>query len=198
MLSKKYLSGSLPWLYILFSIFLIAGEVKILAQEEANPGMKMVMLYKFAQQIQWENEEEIDTFRIGVFGSEPALLREMKLLESVPLKEKPMQVIRFSRLRDLTSIQILYITKDETSEILRIAELTRGKNTLLISDRCEDQKPIMINLLPLKENKFQFEVNKANIINEKLTVLPELLLGGGNPRMPCKMYCIRSESCMIL
>ena len=116
MFSKKYLSNSLPWLSRLFSVFLIAGEVKILAQKEANPGMKMVMIYKFAQQIQWENEEEIDTFRIGVFGSEPALIREMKLLESVPLKEKPMSVIRFSRLRDLTSTQILYITKNEITK----------------------------------------------------------------------------------
>jgi len=188
MLSKKYLSSILPWLYILFSVFLIAGEAKILAQEDANPGMKMVMIYKFAQQIQWENEEEIDTFRIGILGSEPALLREMKLLESVPLKEKPMSVIQFSKLRDLTSTQILYITNKETSEILRIAELTRGKNTLLISDRCEDQKPIMINFLPLIENKFQFEVNKANIINEKLTVLPELLLGGGTEIDVAELY----------
>jgi signal transduction histidine kinase len=161
---------------------------RIMAQAEINPGMKMVMIYKFAQQIQWENEEDIDTFHIGVYGRDPDLIREMLLLESVPLKGKPISILQFTRLRDIDTTEVLYITRDKNSEIERISSQISGWNTLLISDRCPDQNHIMINFLPMFENKIQFEVNKANILNERLDVLPDLLLLGGTEIDVAELY----------
>ena len=177
---RKYLSITYQLPFFLLILCNFIAVINTQAQEEANPGMKMVMIYKFGQHIQWENEKEIDTFRIGVYGNDPALMNEMMLLESVPLKNKAVSIIQFSRFRDLTMTHILYITNDKNSEIEKIVEKISGNNTLLISDRCENQNPIMINFLPLLKNKLQFEINKANIINERLTVLPELLLLGGS------------------
>ncbi len=141
--------------------------------------MKTFLIYKFSQHVQWENEDKIDTFRIGVFGLDEALMTDILLLESVTLKNKPISIIQFTRLNEITRTHVLYITNDKNSIIERISEKIAGNNTLLISDRCQDQYRIMINFLPLVENKIQFEINKANIIYEKLTVLPELLLLGG-------------------
>jgi len=150
--------------------------------------MKMVMIFKFAQQIQWENEDDIDTFRIGIYGRDPALMAEMRLLESVPLKEKPISIIQFTRFRDIDSTHILFMTTERNSEIERIYELISGNNTLLISERSPDQDHAMINFLPMVENKIQFEVNKANIINERLQVLPDLLLLGGTEIDVAELY----------
>ncbi len=150
--------------------------------------MKMVMIFKFAQQIQWENEDDIDTFRIGVYGRDPALMAEMRLLESVPLKEKPITILQFLRFRDIKSTQVLFITNSKNSEIERISDVISGYNTLLISEYSPDQDNTMINFLPMADNKIQFEVNKANIINEDLKVLPDLLLLGGTEIDVAELY----------
>jgi signal transduction histidine kinase len=176
-------------LHILLAILgaFIQGSA-LRAQGDINPGMKMVMIYKFSQHVEWENEEAIDTFHIGVYGNAPDLMREMLLLESVPLKEKPISIIQFTRFRELDRTHVLYITPDRNSEIERITEKIRGNNTLLITDRHDDQNRIMINFLPLVNNKIQFEVNKANMINAKLGAMPDLLLLGGTEIDVAQLY----------
>ncbi|MFC2115784.1 YfiR/HmsC family protein [Bacteroidota bacterium] len=185
---SKYLFRNYQILLALLILCIPALKEKLNAQDAGNAGMKMVMIYKFAQQIQWENKMEIDTFLIGIYGNEPELIKEMSLLETVPLHNKPTSIVHFPRFRDMNPTHILYITNEKTSEIEEISEKTSGQNTLLISDRCEDQKSIMINFLPLVENKIQFEINKANIINERLNILPELLLLGGTEIDVAELY----------
>ena len=148
------------------------------AQEMTNSSMKTFMIYKFAQHIEWENEAEIDTFKFGVFGADNSFRSELSLLESVPLKNKPVRIIHFSRVNDIGNIQLLFISNDKNPDLDRIVERLSGSNTVLISDRYEKPNKIMINFLPLEENKIQFEINKANMINAGLTVLPESVVTG--------------------
>jgi signal transduction histidine kinase len=168
---NRFLLLGLSWLILLFG--------NLGAQEMTNSSMKTFMIYKFAQQIEWENEEKIDTFHFGVFGADRGLRSELSLLESVPLKNKPIKITHFARVNDIGKTELLYVTYNMNPDIERISDRISGNHTLLISDRSEKPNKIMINFLPLEENKIQFEVNKANIINEGLTVLPELLLLGG-------------------
>lgn len=149
------------------------------AQEITNSSMKTFMLYKFAQHIEWENEAVIDTFRFGIYGADRAFRSELSLLESVPLKNKPIKITHFSRVNEIGKTQVLYITYEQNPDVDRIYDRLSGSGTLLITDRYEKPNRIMINFLPLEENKIQFEVNKANLINEGLTVMPDLLLLGG-------------------
>ncbi|MFC2098828.1 YfiR/HmsC family protein [Bacteroidota bacterium] len=146
------------------------------------------MIYKFAQQVEWQNEEDIDIFQIGIYGNDPDLMREMYLLESVPLKGKAISISQFTRFREIDSTHVLFITSDKNSDIERISERITGNNTLLITDNCPDQHHIMINFLPLVDNKIQFEVNKANMLNENLEALPQLLLLGGTDVDVAELY----------
>ena len=149
------------------------------AQQMTNSSMKTFMIYKFAQHIEWDNEAEIDTFKFGIYGADRAFMSELSLLESVPLKNKPIKISQFSRINDIRETQILYIINDNNPDVDRIYDRLSGNNTLLITDRYEKPNKIMINFLPMEENMIQFEVNKANLINEGLTVMPDLLLLGG-------------------
>ena len=165
----------------------VAGDF-ISAQDKINPGMKMVMIYKFAQHVEWLDEDKIDTFRMAVYGVDPDLLREMYLLESVPIKEKPIRISQYTRFRDLDSVHLLYLTPDRNSDLERVAHSSSGNNTLIITDNSTDQNHIMINFLPLVDNKIQFEVNKANMLNEDLDALPDLLLLGGTEIDVAQLY----------
>ena len=68
-----------------------------------EPGRKAAMIYKFAQQVEWKNEEAIDTFLLGVYGTESNLTSEIKILESLPLKGKPISIVQYSRLNEVSS-----------------------------------------------------------------------------------------------
>ena len=161
---------------------------KLSAQELDYSSMKVFLVRKFAQYVKWENEVNIDTFRIGIFGEDIDLLSDIYLLESFTLKNKPISIIHFKKLNEITRTHLLFITSDKNSGIKRISEKITGNNTLLITDRCKDKILIMINFLPLKENKPDFEINQANIIYENLTVLPDLTLIGGTDIDIAELY----------
>jgi len=158
-------------------IFLAGGD--LLSQELISPLMRKDLIYKFAQHIEWEQEEKIDTFRIGIYGQDPDLLAEIMLLESATLKDKPISIIHFARSSEITKTHLLYFTNDNNIEIQRIVNHIAGNNTLMVSDRSRNQNLIMINFLPLVDGKADFEINKANIINAGLNIMPDLLVEGG-------------------
>jgi signal transduction histidine kinase len=152
---------------------------RLSAQELTDPVIKMGLLHKFAQHIEWPQEEMIDTFRIGIYGQEPELISSLLLLESVELKGRPVSIIRFNRLGNISQTNVLYVARENNAELGRIANRIEGNNTLVVSDRSGKQEQVMINFLPLKDGKADFEINKANIINANLKLTPDLLLLGG-------------------
>jgi signal transduction histidine kinase len=151
----------------------------LLAQDLTSPLIKSGLILKFAQHVEWKQEENIDTFRIGVYGEEPELMANLLLLESVNLKGKPTSIRQFTQLNDISGIHLLYFTREKNSEIQRIANHIAGNQTLMVSDRVRNKKLIMINFLPLLNGKVDFEINKANITKARLDVTPALLLLGG-------------------
>ncbi len=158
------------------------------AQEISDANMKAILIYKFAMYTRWENEENIDKFRIGMYGKDEKLLSELKIMESVELRDKSFEVINFKNITDIDSVQILYVTPSNNIELKRINTLLAGKKTLLVSDQCNNEAIIMINFLPIEGKKVDFAVNKANIYYENLTVLPELLLLGGTEVDIAELY----------
>ncbi len=151
----------------------------LLAQDLTSPLIKSGLILKFAQHVEWKQEENIDTFRIGVYGEEPELMANLLLLESVGIKDKSLIIRQFRQLDDISGVHLLYFTRDKNSEIQRIDNHLFGTQTLMVSDRARNQKLIMINFLPLVDGKVDFELNKTNITNARLTVTPALLLLGG-------------------
>ncbi len=159
---------------VLFLLYTVPG---MLAQDPYPARIKSALILNFSAAVEWENEEEIDTFHIGLYGTEKGLASEMKLMETVALKGKPIVVHQFSRLSEISGIQALYVAIDRNSEIRRIAEAITGKNILLITDQCRDDIHTMINLIPPdKEDRTRFLINKANMILEHLKALPELIV----------------------
>ena len=160
-------------------VFIFLAKGNLLAQELTSPLMKTGLIHKFAQHVEWENEKDIDTFRIGIYGQEPELLAQIMLLNSVKLKGKPVSINHFTRFNEITKTHVLYLVRDKNMELQRIANRISGNNTLIVTDRSRNQQQIMINFLPLVDGKADFEVNKANILNENLSITPALLLLGG-------------------
>lgn len=139
-------------------------------------------IYNFAKNIVWQNEKNISEFSLLVFGNDQNVYNELKKLQGT--KSLRGRLIKVSRLGNVEAINnsyhLIFISKDSENLIPKIISKTENYNTLLITDNYSDQRVVMINFLSKEESKIKFEINKANLLSNNLTVMPELILLGGS------------------
>ncbi len=165
---------SLALISILVSVLYISISFAQTTQKYTVAEVKAAYIYSFAAKyITWENEKNIQEFKIGVFGRDFNVYFELKkLCISRKLKGKPIVVYRFKELKNIEKTQVLYISSESNFEFAQILKKVKGNNTLIITTNCEIEKS-MINFV-YNDTKKSFEVNEKNIFDENLTISPKL------------------------
>ena len=151
----------------------------IIAQELTTSEKKVILIFKFAENVQWQDDNNIDTFKIGMFTDDEKFVSDLRIFETVKLKNKPISLFRFYNINELSKVHILVMTDDKNYLMDKVFDHIEGNHMLLITDGCKKQDLIMINFIYGKNNKIEFEINKANIIKEDMYINPDLLLLGG-------------------
>ncbi|MBI5324279.1 MAG: DUF4154 domain-containing protein [Ignavibacteriae bacterium] len=152
---------------------------------------KVIAAYinNFARFITWPNENQLDSFRIGIFTNNIDLIKEFDdYSKKRRIKEKPISLTIFKTYPSHFNFQILMLSEDNSNYITQIYDAIEGKSTLLISENYKDQRNIMINFIKTSQEQLSFEVNKANVINQKLSIDPEILLSGGTEIDVASLY----------
>jgi len=180
---------------ILFSLCLISmfycffPKNSTFAQELSEIQVKCAYLLNFPKYIQWEEEYKLTQFVIGFYGDEPTMYEELtNLSKNKKIKERPIKIIKVLPLNNAQNIQILYISKNEIKNIRKIASIYSHNNTLIITNDCDDRSLIMINFITTEEGIIRFEVNKPNIVFEKLKISGKILLLGGTELDLAELY----------
>jgi len=153
------------------------------AQVYSDAQIKAVYIYQFGLNLEWQNENDLNKFKISVYGNNDELFSYLnKLAQKQTLKEKSIEVINVDNIRELinSKSQIIYVGKSRNYELSTIIKRLKGRNILVVSDNSEQQKIIMINFIYSEDKTIGFEINKNNITNQNLKILPELLLLGGS------------------
>lgn len=150
--------------------------------QDIHSRVKVALIYNFANNIEWANEKEIKSYRIGVFSSDSAIISEFKILsEKLKLKNKPIIISTINNTNQVRDYQILYFDQPYCEILPDVYRIVKGKNTLIISDKCGDRLFTMINLL--YDNTAQtlsYEINKQNAETEGFRLNPDILLHGGS------------------
>ncbi|MFT6390062.1 MAG: signal transduction histidine kinase [Cellvibrionaceae bacterium] len=135
--------------------------------------------YNFAKNIEWPQEQNIKTFTIALFEvDDTALINEfLKLKNRIRVKNSPVRIIQTKNPQALLSANMVYMGNNE--KIGEIQNLIRNTPILLVTSNAQNQRLVMINLFRDQNDAIKFEVNKANLINNQLKALPELILLGG-------------------
>jgi PAS domain S-box len=170
--------------------------VRVYPQQVTDDQIKTGYIFNFLKYIQWENEEKIDTFKIAVYGEDYALINTLKSIERLQAKGKPVRVIIFKSLGDIEYSHILLITNDRISFVHDIFTLIKGRNTLLVTDRCEYPRYVMVNFTYNENSKIQFEINTQNMEEARLKTSSKLVLLGGSEIDVRKLY-IETEKSLI-
>ena len=159
------------------------------AQSTSPVQVKAAYVYNFLRHIEWQDEDTVSRFVVGVYGEDEMLYQELSsALPELSVRERGIQIIQLSDIVQAESVHLLVVAESENADIRTIANTVRRTNTLLVTDNCDDTQTIMINLTSLGAERIGFEVNKPNIVYEGLKLSPDLLLSGGTELDVAELY----------
>jgi serine phosphatase RsbU (regulator of sigma subunit) len=142
----------------------------IYSQKGFNDASRANYIFDIIKYVEWLDEEQIDTFRVGVLDNDKELLNVMKKEAGTRqrLHNKPIKISLFKDLSSLTPLEALYVHKNSGFDIYLINQAIKNTHTLLMSENYPFHKS-MINFIVIK-GKRHFEINQARMKEAGLNV----------------------------
>lgn len=165
--------------YILLALLMLLIKDYVIAQNDEE---KIIIAYinNFAKYTTWPNENQLDSFKIALVTENKAITREFEeYSQKRQIKNRPISVTFNSPDTLSDKYQMIVIMKNKKNYLDKIYDYVEGKPVLLVSEEYNDKRFVMINMYKNTENQLLFEINKANVLNQNLTIDPEILLAGG-------------------
>ncbi len=137
-------------------------------------------VYNFGNKINWP-DDNYKEFHIVLISSNNEIISELKKMsEKRRIQNKEIKLTILSKPNtDILTSQLIFIGKDKLSYYMSVFDMIEGKEILLVSDNFENKSYVMLNLYDSDGGKLLFEINKPNILNQKLELSDEILLMGG-------------------
>jgi len=165
--------------------FLISTNAQQLNKEQ----IKVAYIYNFLKHINWPEEEKKANFVLGVYQDKKIHDLLKKSFKNKRVKNKGISVVLLHNLTQAKASDLFYIPKQFNNQLAQIAIKVRGTQTLLVTDNSPDKHNAMLNMVDSNgSNAISFEVNKSNIVYEKLTTSAQLLLLGGTELDIASLY----------
>jgi len=165
--------------------FLVSTNAQQLNKEQ----IKVAYIYNFLKHINWPEEEKKPYFVLGVYQDKKIHDLLNKSFKNKKVKNKDISILLITNLKQANAIDLFYIPKQFNNQLAQIAIKVRGSQTLLVTDNSTDKHNAMLNMIDSDgANAISFEVNKSNIVYEKLTTSAQLLLLGGTELDIASLY----------
>lgn len=161
----------------------------ISAQELNSEQVKAAFIFNFIKHIHWPNEKNKQQLTLAVYDNNTFFNTLKRTLNNRIVEGKLIKVVSVITTEQAKTADLLYVSADNNHKLADIAAEIRLTETLLVSDGSKDKRNVMINLLFNNQSSgIRFEVNKSNIIYEKLTMSDELLIHGGTELDVATLY----------
>ena len=148
--------------FFLLILLLVSSSLSF-TQSLSEAYVKSSLIFDISEFFTWKNETDIKKFKIGVFGKKPDLYKELENLAKIhEIKNKPVSVIHFDKLKNISKTHILLTDRENSEKIEEINQIIAGNNTLIITDNCDCWESTMINFLSLEEQRKWFEDHGPN------------------------------------
>jgi len=146
------------------------------AQSQKEVFIKSSYIINFIEEIRWENEKEITTFKVGVLDA-PLIYDNLKeLTQNVSIRNKTIQVINFNSLKDVDRVDLLYISPSYSKKNFNQFGFL-GDKCLLVSDN-GDGLTQMINFY-IDKGSVKFTLNLKQLKSKGFESSLKLLVYGG-------------------
>ncbi len=146
-------------------------------------------IYNFAKNVEWQNETLLKEIHFLIIGDDEKVIQEMrKMALSKTIRGKQIRIITAKALTDIKNVQLIFLLKGGEENLVSVFDRIEGENILLVTDGYQDKKLIMINFFDSGNGTLQFEINKANILNQHLRIMQDMILLGGTEIEVAALY----------
>jgi len=188
-LKKQYCKNHQILLFVLIMTCFLSCHFSVYSQQFERNRLISAYIYNFGKHVEWKNETQISEFHLKIISNNAKAISSFNEIgNNRTLKGKKIKISAASTLSNTSNVHLVFVAKDKLDEYVKIFDMVEGKNILLVSDDYPKDNLVMINLIETSDHKLRFEINKSNIINQGITVLPELLLLGGTEIDVAKIY----------
>ncbi len=178
--------------FIILFLFFIVNVQYFFAQNSAVEKARIV--FNLAKEVEWLDEDEIFTYRIGVIENKDSVYNTFKGFAETNqlLKSKAVEVYKFKKIEDLNNflrqqdLQIFYLSGKLLKHNDTIAKLFDNKSVLLVFDNAESKENCVVNLL--NDPDKYYEINYKNALKHRLKLTENILLLGGDEELLREMY----------
>ena len=172
---------------LLLSSVLLSGSILLSAQSVKRNKLIVAYVYSFIKNIEWKEEKE--AFVIRVISADTDLINEFQFLgSSRKINGKPITITSTKSAIVPSETDVVFVSPEYQEAVPSLYNQIYGQEVLLITDGMSNQRFVMINFLSDEGQKLLFEINSANIINQNLKILPDMVLLGGNDVDVAKLY----------
>lgn len=163
----------------LLGISLLLPSFAIGETPHSTESVKAAYIYNFLKYIEWPNEGSLEAIRIGFIGSDSEYLDEVLKIQNKTIRGKQLVVHAIKNPQDIQRFQVIVAARNTGPEIKEISRKLFGKHTLFITDNIQDKQLTMLNFIYPSPDKVRFELNRYNLIYEKLKISPDIVIMGG-------------------
>jgi len=163
-------------LILLIIVFLFSNNKTF---SQSGESIRAQWIFNIAPGITWEDEASVSKYTIGVFSSKKEFDEIKRLSLSRKINNKPVEVVQYFNYADVEPNNIVYVTKNENTNLGFIYQKLKGKNVLIISDRSKQPQFSVINLNKPGTQQ-PFTINTALYKKQRLKLSLALLRLGGD------------------
>ena len=166
----------------LLFLCIIAGLSTYSSADETDEyTLKSAFLYNFSLFTTWP-EHSFTTFDLCIYGDDPFGKNFDVLLEDKTIRNHSIVIHRINQLEQLTSCQLVYISRSERKKIPEIVNSLADHSVLTIADSPDAcLQGVMLNM-NVENDKITFEANLKQAKKANLTLNAQLL------RLATKVY----------
>lgn len=143
--------------------------------------------YSFIKNIEWPQKET--PFKIHIITTDEGLKNEFRSTSQVQKIAGKSVVVTFtSYVMVQQDVDVIFVTNRYNTTIPTLLDRIGGSSVLLITDRYDIQRDVMINFLGENSSDLTFEINRANVSNQGLKVKPGMSDLGGSEVNVAKIF----------
>ncbi len=168
--------------------FLITILLCQYAEAQSDRQKEMVsMTYTFIENIEWPQKET--PFKIHVITTDNDLKQEFRTTSQNKTLAGRNTVVSFTGYVLIPEdVDAIFVTNQYNVTIPTLLDRIGGKGVLLITDRYDKQRDVMINFLDKDSGELTFELNRANVTNQGLRLKAGINSLGGSEVDVAKIF----------
>ena len=148
-----------------------------------------VFVFRLAEHLQWPNSEKIKQYNIHIVDEDDGVYEALSAIAKTKrLHGKPVFVTKGVMNADPKSTQIVFVPYKSANNYLPIYNSIGSRPVLMIADRLDNHRVVMIDIHDDGKGKLYFEINKANILNRGISIHPDIILLGGTEIDVAELY----------